>query len=302
MCAAKNTGGMGLRSLREFNIALLGKQGWRLLTEPNCLLAWIFQARYYPGANFLGAQIGHNPSFAWRNILAAQEVIWNGCRWRIGDGRTVSVWKDPWLPNDVNPFVETTVPEGMEEMKVADLLVPNDSSWDYELLHELFSERDRDLITKIPIYNRRPHDLWSWTRDKNGVHSVRGGYRSQMEQRVDMLPNPAASIWSKIWKLKVPPKVLNLLWRTGSDCLPTRAALVQRRVPINDLCPICGGSSETTLHALVDCPRAVDVWIRSAAGFVRGSVSSFLEWLELAFNRLSVNECCYGVLEFVEKS
>ncbi|KAL4271151.1 hypothetical protein GQ457_13G007950 [Hibiscus cannabinus] len=39
ICMPKNAGGLGLRDLRCFNLALLGKQLWRLLTRPESLVA-----------------------------------------------------------------------------------------------------------------------------------------------------------------------------------------------------------------------------------------------------------------------
>ncbi|CAH9074791.1 unnamed protein product [Cuscuta epithymum] len=63
LCKPKKTGGMGFRRLRHFNIAMLAKQAWRLLSEPNSLVGRVFRARYYPGGNFLKAKLGNNPSF-----------------------------------------------------------------------------------------------------------------------------------------------------------------------------------------------------------------------------------------------
>lgn len=49
----KTAGGMGFQDFRDFNIAMLGKQGWRFLTNPGSLVSRIFKARYFPRCNFL---------------------------------------------------------------------------------------------------------------------------------------------------------------------------------------------------------------------------------------------------------
>ena len=46
VCLRKEEGGMGVRRLREFNLALLGKWWWRILHEPGNLWYRVLCARY----------------------------------------------------------------------------------------------------------------------------------------------------------------------------------------------------------------------------------------------------------------
>ncbi|CAH9075014.1 unnamed protein product [Cuscuta epithymum] len=41
----KKGGGLGFKRLREFNLAMLGKQSWRIFTKPHCLVAKVLKAR-----------------------------------------------------------------------------------------------------------------------------------------------------------------------------------------------------------------------------------------------------------------
>lgn len=114
MSISKLYEGMGFRYLHDFSVALLGKQGWRLVTNPNNLVARNFKAKYYLKSTFLGAKLGASPSFVWRSILEAQQLLRQGLGCRVGNGVNVSIIEDPWLPVAENPYV-TTVNETIEE-------------------------------------------------------------------------------------------------------------------------------------------------------------------------------------------
>jgi hypothetical protein len=71
----KSVGGMGFKNLSAFNQAMLGKQGWRILTNPELLISKLYKAKYFPNCGFLESNIGHNPSFVWRSICNSKFII-----------------------------------------------------------------------------------------------------------------------------------------------------------------------------------------------------------------------------------
>ena len=109
-------GGMNFRKLRSFNLALLAKQGWRLPTNPDSLVGQIYKAKYHPTSIFMDATPKANPSLIWRSILAAQDILRRGARWRIGKSDRMLVWEDPWLPDMSNPRVESPLAIGLEHV------------------------------------------------------------------------------------------------------------------------------------------------------------------------------------------
>lgn len=181
MCKSKLYGGMGFRQLHEFNLALLGKQGWRLTMNPDSLVSMIYKARYYPEGNFLNAKIGASPSFIWRSIMAAQELVIKGLGCRVGNGTSVPILNNPWLPDTINPYVNSAS-EALEGQMVLALMVTNEQRWDIDLIQDLFDSRDANLIMAIPLHSNED-DRWYWRKEKCGVYSVKSAYTLIQESK-----------------------------------------------------------------------------------------------------------------------
>ncbi|XP_019183638.1 PREDICTED: uncharacterized protein LOC109178457 [Ipomoea nil] len=122
LCVPKKYGGLGFKDLHAFNIAMLGKQAWRMLTKPDSLVARVYKARYFPKGTFFDAQIGNNPSFCWRSIMAAKSIICSGVRRRIGNGESALIWTHPWLLDEQDPMVQTEMPIQLREARVVGLI------------------------------------------------------------------------------------------------------------------------------------------------------------------------------------
>jgi len=68
-------GGMGFKNLKAFNMAMIGKQAWKLVTSPNSLVTKLLKAKYYPRSDYFGVAVGHNPSYVWRGLWKVKEMV-----------------------------------------------------------------------------------------------------------------------------------------------------------------------------------------------------------------------------------
>ncbi|KAL0433543.1 UNVERIFIED_CONTAM: hypothetical protein Slati_2688600 [Sesamum latifolium] len=95
LCKSKAQGGLGFRQLKEFNLALLAKQAWRVALCPGNILHAVIGQKYFPGATFFEARLGASPSYTWRSIWDSRDILAAGIRWKIGDGNDVCIVGHP---------------------------------------------------------------------------------------------------------------------------------------------------------------------------------------------------------------
>ena len=176
LCTPKSEGGMGFRDLKAFNLALLAKQGWRIMRNPRSLVHKVFKAKYFMDSPFEEAQLGRRPSYAWRSIVAAKQVIDRGSRWCIGNGASVSIWKDRWIPK-LESF-KATSPHVVHqhEERVSSLLDVANRCWDVAKVRAMFLPHEAVAVLSIPISFRLPEDSMSWAWSSNGKFSVKSAY------------------------------------------------------------------------------------------------------------------------------
>ncbi|KAL8092543.1 hypothetical protein AgCh_034709 [Apium graveolens] len=279
MCKQKSQGGMGFRKLRDFNIVLVGKQGWRLITNETSLVSRIYKARYYPNHSFLTATVGKNPSYVWRSIMEAQVLLKKGAVRRVGSGLSISIQDDPWLPDTHGPYIHTRS-EAIKGRTISSLMVPGRMEWDVDLINDIFEERDANLILTIPLRHNE-NDTWFWNKEKLGGYTAKSAYAAIQFDNADNSTQIDTSLWKRVWSLKLPPKVKNFLWRSLAGCLPTKDNLLCKRVAVLSLCPVCNIETETVLHTLVTCQFAKRCWNHAEIVVDDRDCTNFSQWLSL---------------------
>lgn len=68
-------GGMGFKEIENFIKALLAKQVWRLINNPDSLCRRVFKARFFPNCSILDAKDSPTGLYAWKSIVSSRDVI-----------------------------------------------------------------------------------------------------------------------------------------------------------------------------------------------------------------------------------
>ncbi|KAL3830578.1 hypothetical protein ACJIZ3_019380 [Penstemon smallii] len=294
LCDSKRDGGLGFRDLDSFNTALLAKQAWRILSRPDSLISRVLRAKYFPNHDLLEAPLGPKPSLTWRSIWGSIHTLQSGLRWRVGDGNTIHIWGDKWLPRSHN-FLVSTPPSLLPANATVSALIDDDLGiWNRDLIFSCFSEEEAAAILSIPLGNRVFTDSLIWHFDRSGSFTVRSAYRLIRElkaaAREALTGGPSVRQirnWDWIWKLHVPPKVKHFVWSCCSGSIPVRSQLRHRNVTEEASCLRCGCEEETTIHCLYSCTYARQIWALSELPY--SSYSSDSSDIESWFNQVRKN-------------
>ncbi|KAL0284647.1 UNVERIFIED_CONTAM: putative mitochondrial protein [Sesamum angustifolium] len=111
VCFSKEVGGLGLRKMSDVNLAMLAKQLWRVVINPDNLIGHILKQRYFPHCELHEARAVAGCSFTWSSILVSRELI------------------------------AATVVE----------LIDGSGNWNVGLIHRIFWQEDVDAILAIPF-------------------------------------------------------------------------------------------------------------------------------------------------------
>lgn len=257
---------------------MLAKQSWRMLKDPQSLLTRVLRAKYFSKSSLLEAKLGHRPSHSWRSILQGTQLLKQGLKWDVGDGKTIKVWHDPWLSNPPRP-ARSLLPPATDLLTVSDLMKPNSSMWDDIKLQERVHPEDIPLIKKIRLRLIKTHDTPTWIFKKDGQYKVRSGYHQLTKPGTEHTPANSSinTLWKQLWKLNIPPKIKHFWWRVLHNALPVADNLARRKLKILLDCIFCGDAKESILHLLFQCRFAKEVWelspLRIQPGQLEGKTS-----------------------------
>jgi hypothetical protein len=207
--------------------------------------------------------------------VAGREALQLGLLKRIGDGSTVSVMDDKWIPGirSMQPSVQRGPPS--ENVTLVGQLIDHDiGAWKIDMVRQKFITPEADAILNIPLRRDGGEDSWAWSLEKTGNYSVKSAYRalvSRNEHRaldegtITESSTSEKHLWSALWKLNVMPKVRVFWWRVLQGILPVESTLKHRHIAPIARCKICLAADEDLQHALLLCDHAKKFWSEAQA-------------------------------------
>lgn len=141
ICQPKTQGGLGIRRFKDFNSALLGRQAWRIIHNPNAILSKVYRAKYCCDPINLTFQAKSQATPLARKICKQIDIVTQNCKWKVGNGQSIHIGSRLWY----QPLGEHN---GLNT--VADLFNQN-GSWDFQKVSALFDDQTTRLIMHTPI-------------------------------------------------------------------------------------------------------------------------------------------------------
>lgn len=157
----------------------------------------------------------------WRSIFRARFIVHGGARWSIGSGAPISILNEPWLPDGECIGSDVAGAHFVQNVTINNLMNLYDKSWNEEVIRQVFSIDIANKILQTPLLAQIPEDRLIWKVERHGKYYVLSAYRLCIDELVDSSHLRRPGFWTGIWKLKVPPKVKNLVWRMCRGFLPT---------------------------------------------------------------------------------
>jgi len=103
-----------------------------------------------------------------------------------------------------------------------------------------------------------------------------------------------SSFYGSVWKVLVPERVRVFLWLVVNQVIMTDSERKRRHLCESDICQVCKGGVETSLHVLRDCPAMTGIWLRIVPRRMQPGffTMSLLEWIHTNLRQSGNKEGC----------
>ncbi|KAJ9558649.1 LOW QUALITY PROTEIN: hypothetical protein OSB04_013263 [Centaurea solstitialis] len=260
------SGGLGIGSLYEHNMALLAKWWWRFKTEHDALWKKVITALHgSSGGLGEGKRSGVWGKIANINTALEEDNIPLSSLFlrKLGNGKNTYFWTDLWCGNISlkTKFPRLAALEKNIGCQVADrlLLTVEENNWNWEWRRALRSDRECGQLQDLKndcssIRYEGGEDRWTWRLESAGNFTV-----SSLRAALDDMTLKKGDLTTR-WNNLVPRKVRIHFSRTRMDRVPTKKNLTMKGIHLDSVvCVLCKGQVEDRDHIFATSPKSTEV-------------------------------------------
>jgi hypothetical protein len=266
ICLPKEEGGLGFRRMHDFNLSLISKLGWKLLSNSYCLWVSQLQKKYIKYGNFISSPNVSSSSWILKGIKKIKPLILAGACLTVSRTSTTSILTTNWVPSlpSFRPLPKFSSNRNPRALLIRDLINPTLSSWKAPAINSLFDPISAQAILKTRISTELA-PAYFWTPSTSGKFSVLSAYSFITGSNTNNSVSPIRSqFWNSIWKLNLNNRLRLFLWKIRWSILPTNERLGQLfNVNLDFSCPLCKIADDSLQHLFFDCIFARIVWLHS---------------------------------------
>nr|GEX81130.1 RNA-directed DNA polymerase, eukaryota, reverse transcriptase zinc-binding domain protein [Tanacetum cinerariifolium] len=246
--ASLDQGGLGVESLKAFNLDLLQKWRWRLITKPDSL--WVKVIKAVHGVEVGFDEKGCYTNGTWANIagstnyLHSRNIVPKGTiRFKLGCGNNIRFCKDIWIEEEplCSRFNRLIHFDLDENCNINERLISSNWIWQWRK-SVTFGRTEKMLCT---LSNELHHTTLS-SEPNSCMLSDDGLFSVAVTRRhIDQVIIPSVNIATR-WNNVLPKKVNIFIWLLRLDRLPHRLNISKRGLEIDSIsCPICNNHVES---------------------------------------------------------
>ena len=148
------------------NQALLGKQAWKLISNPDSLLASTL-LKYCKRSLFINNQPKPSDTWSWKSILRGRDVFRKGMDIQVWEGNQTS-FKEKDITFKDNSDASN---------RCCNFMCPRTHDWDTSSINNISNNERQDIVLKKAFSIHPGPDKLVWKFDHKGNYTVKLAYQ-----------------------------------------------------------------------------------------------------------------------------